>query len=56
VVMGHSNCKDGQTVINKTNLNKTGQATYYKVTLMCTGATIVAVGKLYVIHILSVCL
>jgi len=46
MVMIHSNWNDGQSVINKTNLNKTGQAAYYNVTLRRIRATIVAVGTL----------
>ena len=42
MVMGYIKFNNGQSVINKTNLNKTGQETYCNVTLRRIRATIVA--------------
>jgi len=46
MVMGHIKFNDGQSVINRTNLNKTGLATYCNVTLRRIRATIVTGEKL----------
>ena len=46
MIMGHIKWNGGQSVIHKTNLNITGQATYYNVTLKRIRATVVAVEKL----------
>jgi len=43
--MGRSNSKNGQRVINKTNLNETGQATFYNITSRRIRETIVVVEK-----------